>query len=79
MELVDEVMSAVPHRDMSLDEYLYEQKLESVLTRAITQLVKEKPTDPLHWLATYLRDNNPHKPKIEELSAGEEDEDANGK
>lgn len=74
MELVDEIISSVSRKDMSLDEYLYEQKLETVLTKAITQLVKEKPTDPLHWLATYLRDNNPHKPKIEEVSDEGEDQ-----
>ncbi len=44
-------------------DYL-ENKLNSTLLKALTELCKQKPTDPLTWLADYLVCNNPYKPLI---------------
>ena len=34
-----------------------------VLTVALSRLVREKPQDPVVWLADWLLANNPNKPK----------------
>ncbi|XP_013390058.1 nucleoside diphosphate kinase homolog 5 [Lingula anatina] len=34
------------------------------LLRGLTQLCKEKPSDPVVWLADWLLQNNPNKPKV---------------
>jgi adenylate kinase len=41
-----------------------ERELQSTLTKALTQLCKTKPPDPLRWLAMWLKTNNPNKPKV---------------
>lgn len=43
-----------------------QQELNTILIQALTQLAKEKPKDPVQWLATWLLNNNPNKPKITE-------------
>jgi nucleoside-diphosphate kinase len=45
-------------------EYI-EQELNTVLIEGLTKLAKEKPKEPLKWLANWLLDNNPNKPKVE--------------
>jgi len=42
-----------------------ENELQPVLTKALTQLCKEKPPDPLRWLSSWILENNPNKPRIE--------------
>jgi nucleoside diphosphate kinase len=56
------VIEPIPNGQMAKD-YL-ENKLNSTLLKALTQLCKEKPTDPLTWLADYLVSINPYKPLI---------------
>lgn len=43
-----------------------ENKLNPTLLKALTQLCKEKPQDPLTWLADYLLNNNPYKPLVKQ-------------
>ena len=45
-------------------EYL-EQHVMPTLNASLTQLAKEKPQQPLLWLADYLEKNNPNKPLIQ--------------
>ncbi|XP_064387905.1 nucleoside diphosphate kinase homolog 5-like [Halichondria panicea] len=47
-------------------DYL-QSKVNPVLTKALTHLSKQKPEDPLTWLAQWLLDNNPNKPKVTEV------------
>ena len=56
------VIEPIPNSQIAKD-YL-DNKLNSTLLKALTQLCKEKPTDPLIWLADYLVSNNPYKPLI---------------
>jgi len=42
-----------------------EAELQPTLTKALTQLCKEKPPDPLRWLAQWILNNNPNKPRVE--------------
>lgn len=44
-------------------EYL-EQNGIPTLNEALAKLSKEKPEDPVNWLADYLEKNNPNKPEI---------------
>ena len=41
-----------------------DNKLKVVMLKALTHLCKEKPLDPLTWLADWLITNNPYKPLI---------------
>jgi len=41
-----------------------EVELQPTLTKALTQLCKEKPPDPLRWLSAWLVTNNPNKPMV---------------
>merc|ERR1712062_495268 len=45
------------------NEYL-EQYVTPTLNKSLAQLAKEKPKDPLQWLADHLEKNNPNKPDI---------------
>lgn len=38
--------------------------LVPVLTEGLTKLCKQKPKDPILWLADWLLENNPNKPKV---------------
>lgn len=42
------------------------------LLKGLTQLSKQKPQDPVIWLADWLLDNNPNKPKVKETMIVEE-------
>jgi len=42
-----------------------EVELQPTLTKALTQLCKVKPPDPLQWLSAWLLDNNPNKPRVQ--------------
>eukprot|EP00993_Chasmostoma_nieuportense_P004412 NODE_5081_length_701_cov_15.994774_g4918_i0.p1 GENE.NODE_5081_length_701_cov_15.994774_g4918_i0~~NODE_5081_length_701_cov_15.994774_g4918_i0.p1 ORF type:complete len:202 (-),score=81.51 NODE_5081_length_701_cov_15.994774_g4918_i0:94-651(-) len=43
--------------------------LKEVLVKGLTELCKAKPEHPTQWLADYLLDNNPRKPKVTEPAA----------
>ncbi|RNA21551.1 nucleoside diphosphate kinase -like protein [Brachionus plicatilis] len=47
----------------SAKDYL-ENKLNPTVLKALTQLCKEKPQDPVTWLADWLLANNPYKPLV---------------
>ena len=49
--------------DGKAKEYL-EQFVTPTLNKALGQLAKEKPKNPLQWLADHLETNNPNKPQI---------------
>ncbi|CAF4387991.1 unnamed protein product, partial [Rotaria magnacalcarata] len=44
-------------------DYL-EQNVNKTLIKALTALCKEKPKDPVVWLADKLIEINPYKPKL---------------
>lgn len=56
------IIEPIPSGQTAKD-YL-ESKLNPTLLTALTSLCKEKPQDPLTWLANYLITNNPYKPLI---------------
>eukprot|EP00053_Salpingoeca_punica_P001659 m.34417 g.34417 ORF g.34417 m.34417 type:complete len:198 (+) comp11147_c0_seq1:93-686(+) len=58
--IADNIPSAKQARDS------IEQTVTPTLTRALTALCKAKPADPLTWLADWLVENNPNKPKVVE-------------
>ena len=45
------------------NDYL-ELKMNPTLLKALTQLCKEKPVDPITWVADWLLANNPYKPLV---------------
>jgi nucleoside diphosphate kinase len=56
------IIEPVPNGQIAKD-YL-DNKLNSTILKALTQLCKEKPADPMTWLADYLITNNPYKPLV---------------
>lgn len=38
--------------------------MESCLKQGLVELCKEKPSDPVRWLAHWLLENNPNQPKV---------------
>lgn len=54
---------------LSVRQYL-EASVVPVLMKGLTNLVRERPEDPIEYLAAFLRKNNPNKP------LGEDDSDA---
>eukprot|EP01147_Barroeca_monosierra_P001696 gene1696-4820_t len=56
---------ASPSEKTSSREYL-EKNVNPTLILGLTALCKNKPADPMRWLADWLDENNPNKPKIEE-------------
>lgn len=56
------VIEPVPPNQEAKD-YL-ELKLNPTLLKALTQLCKEKPIDPVTWVADWLINNNPYKPFV---------------
>merc|ERR1711871_54361 len=42
------------------------EKINPVLQKGLTELCRAKPADPIMWLAQWLLDNNPAKPKVAE-------------
>jgi nucleoside-diphosphate kinase len=43
--------------------------VKPTLLEGLAHLCKEKPNDPVVWLADWLLMNNPNKPKTEEITA----------
>lgn len=52
----------------SAKDYL-EQNVNKTLIKALTALCKEKPKDPVSWLADKLTELNPYKPKLSQVEA----------
>eukprot|EP00331_Platyophrya_macrostoma_P012387 CAMPEP_0176429242 /NCGR_PEP_ID=MMETSP0127-20121128/13605_1 /TAXON_ID=938130 /ORGANISM="Platyophrya macrostoma, Strain WH" /LENGTH=186 /DNA_ID=CAMNT_0017811031 /DNA_START=68 /DNA_END=628 /DNA_ORIENTATION=- len=44
-------------------EYVQEE-LKGLLLSGLTELAKQRPSNPIEWLAHYLLDNNPHSPPV---------------
>lgn len=40
-----------------------------ILMQGMQQLVKDRPEDPIEWIADFLKKNNPKKRKAAELAA----------
>lgn len=57
------VIEPIP-TDQSAKDYL-ENKLNPTILKALTQLCKQKPQDPVTWLADWLLANNPYKPLVD--------------
>lgn len=49
-----------------VEDYLKEL-VNPTLLEGLAQLCKNKPVDPILWLASWLLMNNPYKPKMSEL------------
>lgn len=58
----DSVIEPVPVGQAAKD-YL-SRKVNPTLLKGLTELCKQKPMDPVIWLADWLLENNPNKPKI---------------
>lgn len=60
----DDIVDPLPS-SQEAREYVSEH-INPTLLKGLTVLVKEKPEDPLLFLASWLDDNNPNAPRIEE-------------
>lgn len=47
----------------NLASHYLNQNVHPVLTVGLSKLVRERPDDPVIWLADWLMANNPNKPK----------------
>ncbi|UJR30245.1 hypothetical protein I4U23_017783 [Adineta vaga] len=55
-------------------DYL-EQNVNKTLMKALTALCKEKPKDPVLWLADKLMEINPYKPKLTQIDSSSSADD----
>jgi len=60
----DSVVEPIPVGQAAKD-YLA-RAVNPTLLKGLTELCKQKPRDPVVWLADWLLDNNPNKPKVKE-------------
>lgn len=51
--------------DAETGEYI-RNNLQDTLMKGLTELVKQKPAEPVKWLAHWMLDNNPNKPRFDE-------------
>lgn len=51
--------------DAETGEYI-RNNLQDTLMKGLTELVKQKPAEPVKWLAYWMLDNNPNKPRFDE-------------
>merc|ERR1719203_1897708 len=68
-----------PLQKLPVRRYL-DQTIVPILLAGMTELIKDRPTDPIEYLAHYLLNNNPNRPKIqepEEASKENQENDAN--
>merc|ERR1712244_20135 len=54
-----------PLQKLPVRRYL-DQTIVPILLAGMTEIVKDRPTDPIEYLAHFLLKNNPNSPKIEE-------------
>lgn len=62
------VIEPIPRAQTARD-YL-DANVNPTLLAGLTQLCKEKPLDPVVWLADWLISNNPNKPKVNKYHSG---------
>ncbi|KAL7753495.1 hypothetical protein RI367_001270 [Sorochytrium milnesiophthora] len=60
-----EVWPATPPTSAQIRTYL-ETAIYPIITPGLTQLCKEKPSNPTEWLGNWLLNNNPNKPMVVE-------------
>lgn len=65
----DSVVEPIPVGQVARD-YLA-KAVNPTLLKGLTELCKKKPADPVMWLADWLLENNPNKPKIGEYHVQE--------
>ncbi|KAI9344210.1 nucleoside diphosphate kinase [Zopfochytrium polystomum] len=58
------LMERLPDHDTN--KVLLETALYPLLTQGLTELCKAKPENPTVWLGTWLLENNPSQPKVQE-------------
>ncbi|XP_011449580.1 nucleoside diphosphate kinase homolog 5-like [Crassostrea angulata] len=61
----DSVIEPVPVGQAAKD-YLA-KSVNPCLLKGLTELCKQKPIDPVIWLADWLLENNPNKPKVRQM------------
>ncbi|XP_022087458.1 nucleoside diphosphate kinase homolog 5-like [Acanthaster planci] len=66
----DSIVEPIPAGQAAKD-YLT-KVVNPTLLRGLTELCKQKPEDPITWLADWLISNNPNKPRIQEQCRVEE-------
>ncbi|XP_048399512.1 nucleoside diphosphate kinase homolog 5 [Stegostoma tigrinum] len=65
--------TTVDHMSSAQDAITYLSRfVNPTLLSGLTELCKQKPTDPITWLADWLLENNPNKPHIHEGTAEEQ-------
>ncbi|XP_020381284.1 nucleoside diphosphate kinase homolog 5 isoform X1 [Rhincodon typus] len=65
--------TTVDHISSAQDAITYLSRfVNPTLLSGLTELCKQKPTDPITWLADWLLENNPNKPHIREGIAEEQ-------
>ena len=57
----EEVSSGKP---MDKNQAYVKKMLDGCLKHGLTALCKEKPQEPIKWLAHWLLDNNPNQPRV---------------
>lgn len=57
--------------DLSAKDYL-ESHVNPTLLKGMTELCKVKPKDPVTWLADWIIENNPNKPKVAQYIVSED-------
>lgn len=67
----DSIIEPVPVGQASKD-YL-SRKVNPTLLKGLTELCKQKPLDPVVWLADWLLENNPNKPRVRQVKVEEPD------
>lgn len=67
----DRVVEPIPVGQASKDYLAH--AVNPTLLKGLTQLCKEKPRDPVIWLADWLLQNNPNKPKVNPIYVTEPD------
>ncbi|KAF6035083.1 hypothetical protein EB796_006608 [Bugula neritina] len=68
----DSIIEPVPTGQAAKDYLSHE--INPTLLKGLTALCKQKPEDPVVWLADWLIDNNPNKPKIADVNVTYTDE-----
>ena len=63
-EIVMEPEVAVPSKPVDKNRELVKKMLDGCLKHGLTALCKEKPEEPIKWLAHWLLENNPNQPRV---------------
>ena len=60
-------MESLPPEIEKIQTYIF-----PTLSKGLTQVCKEKPEDPVRYLANWLIENNPYKPRVLEPESSPE-------